>query len=86
MEVTVSFNQFTDGTTDTSQSGLIPDGLTIKFSAAGDLSDREFKSSAHTVTKKIKMSTSEEEKRELEKEREKLRQEEESNTEDKTKK
>ena len=56
------------------------------YGAYGDLSDREFKSSAHTVTKKIKMSTSEEEKRELEKEREKLRQEEESNTEDKTKK
>lgn len=51
--------------------------------AYGDLSDREFKSSAHTVTKKIKMSTSEEEKRELEKEREILKKEEEENSENK---
>ena len=44
--------------------------------AYGDLSDREFKSSSHTVTKKIKMSTTEEEKKALEKEREKLEKEE----------
>lgn len=47
------------------------------YGAYGDLSDREFKSSAHTVTKKIKMSTTEEEKKALEKEREKIKQEEE---------
>ena len=44
--------------------------------AYGDLSDREFKSSSHTVTKKIKMSTTEEEKKALEIEREKLEKEE----------
>ena len=35
----------------------------------GDVSDREFKSSSHTVSKHIKMSTSEEEKKNLERER-----------------
>ena len=51
-------------------------GESAAYGAYGDLSDREFKSSAHTVTKKIKMSTSEEEKRALQKERERLEKEE----------
>ena len=52
------------------------------YGAYGDLSEREFKSSAHTVTKKIKMSTTEEEKQQLDKERkelEKIEQEENDN-------
>lgn len=52
------------------------------YGAYGDLSDREFKSSSHTVTKKIKMSTTEEERKELEKEREKLKKEEEDSKEE----
>lgn len=52
------------------------------YGTYGNLSDREFESSAHTVTKKIKMSTSEEEKRELEKERKKLEKEEAEKSED----
>ena len=56
-------------------------GESAAYGAYGDVSDREFKSSAHTVTKKIKMNTTEEEKQALEKERRKLEQEEEDNQE-----